>query len=271
MTRSLSESRLLRFITFGALYLGQGIPWGFISVGYVVLLSDAGLDNEAVGAAMSWAYLPWSFKILWGPLIDRFPSRRFGRRRPYIAAAEFLMGLTLVALLFVDPAAQLGVVSVGLRGPDTSMALIFGAVVGACDDGGFEGETATGGGGAGASGGAPGGNGGQGGSGGATGHPAFKLRHAGEEIENGSTFAMPDGMGSDNTAIAIFSELKNPVTIENAGDEPLTVTGVSVAVADGVQAEELRICSIEPTVDQCLPYAPPSLEAAATSDLFFHF
>jgi PAT family beta-lactamase induction signal transducer AmpG len=99
---TLSESRFLRFLTLGALYFAQGIPWGFIGVGYVVFLTDQGLDNTAVGAALGVAYVPWSFKVVWGPLIDRFPSLRFGRRRPYIVAAQVLMGLTLLLLLAID-------------------------------------------------------------------------------------------------------------------------------------------------------------------------
>ncbi len=108
--RSLVESRALRYLTFAALYFAQGIPWGFISVGYVVYLTDLGYDNTAVGAALGLAYVPWSFKIVWGPLIDRFPSVRFGRRRHFIVLAELFMGFTMVALLLVDPKRQAGLV-----------------------------------------------------------------------------------------------------------------------------------------------------------------
>src|SRR5688572_12420366 len=94
---ALSESRLLRLLTFGALYFAQGVPWGFISVGYVVLLADQGLDNTAIGKAMALAYLPWSFKVLWGPLLDAVPALRIGRRRPFIIASELLMGFTILS------------------------------------------------------------------------------------------------------------------------------------------------------------------------------
>src|SRR5687768_11713569 len=100
--KTLSESRALRLFVLGALYFAQGIPWGFIAVGYVVFLTDQGLDNTAVGSAIGLAYVPWSFKPLFGPLIDRFPSLRFGRRRPYIIGAQLLMGLTILMLLAID-------------------------------------------------------------------------------------------------------------------------------------------------------------------------
>lgn len=93
--------------------------------------------------------------------------------------------------------------------------------------------------------------------------------HAGEEIPHGSTYAMPGGMGSDNTAIAIFSELKDPVTIENAGDAPFTISAVTVTAADGVLEEELRVCSTDSTVNECEPYVLSTVGPEEASGLFF--
>lgn len=112
--RALSDSRPLRLLVFTALYFAQGLPWGFISVGYVVFLTDLGLDNTAIGKALAVAYLPWSFKIVAGTLLDRLPNSRFGRRRPIIIGAQLAMGATLLLLLGVDPASQQGLVSIVL-------------------------------------------------------------------------------------------------------------------------------------------------------------
>ncbi|MEZ4241664.1 MAG: MFS transporter [Myxococcota bacterium] len=108
---ALSESRALRLVFFTVLYLAQGLPWGFVAVGYGVMLSDLGLDNAAIGAALGLAYLPWSFKILWGPLLDAVPPLRMGRRRPFVVVAELLMGLTLLALWWIDPREDLALAS----------------------------------------------------------------------------------------------------------------------------------------------------------------
>ena len=108
--RTLSESRFARLVTLSALYLAQGVPWGFITVGYIVLLADQGVDNATIGDALALAYVPWSFKILAGPLLDRVASTPFGRRRPFIVVAQLLMGLSLLALLFVDAKSQLALV-----------------------------------------------------------------------------------------------------------------------------------------------------------------
>lgn len=101
--KTLSESRALRLTTFGALYFAQGVPWGFVGVAYVVFLADAGLGTADIGGTMAIAYLPWAFKLLAGPIIDRFPTRRFGRRRHFIIAAELMMGATLLLLPMFDP------------------------------------------------------------------------------------------------------------------------------------------------------------------------
>lgn len=120
---ALSESQILRLISFSLLYFAQGVPWGFIGTGYVVLMTDLGLDGAAIGAAIGLAYLPWSFKILWGPLLDAVPQWRIGRRRPFIAGAELVMGLTLMALLVTDPVTQLPVVAAILFLHNTAASL----------------------------------------------------------------------------------------------------------------------------------------------------
>lgn len=121
--KALSESRLLRYLFFGILYLAQGLPWGFIGTGYVIFLADQGLGSEQIGWLVGLAYVPWSFKIVFGPLIDKFPSKRWGRRRHFIIVAELLMGLSLLALIPLNPASQLELVAVVLFLHNTFAAL----------------------------------------------------------------------------------------------------------------------------------------------------
>jgi len=120
---TLADHTGLRLGTLSALYFAQGVPWGFISVGYSVLLADLGLGATEIGAAMGLAYLPWSFKILWGPLLDAVPPLAIGRRRPFIVFAELMMGLSLLGLLVVDPRTELGMVAAILFVNNTFAAL----------------------------------------------------------------------------------------------------------------------------------------------------
>jgi PAT family beta-lactamase induction signal transducer AmpG len=111
---TLAQSRFLRLFTFSALYFAQGVPWGFISTGYTVFLTDHGVSDGDVGAAVAMMYLPWSFKVLFGPLVDGLPIARwgFGRRRPFIVVAELGMVLTLLHLATVaDPKSHLDLIT----------------------------------------------------------------------------------------------------------------------------------------------------------------
>jgi PAT family beta-lactamase induction signal transducer AmpG len=120
---SLSQNRLLRLIAFGALYFAQGVPAGFVTIGYVLYLTDQGLSNTAIGATMGLMVIPWTFKIAWAPLLDRVASTRFGRRRPFIIAAELAMGLTLLPLMLLDPKRDLSLIGAALFLHSTFVAL----------------------------------------------------------------------------------------------------------------------------------------------------
>ena len=58
-----------------ALYLAQGLPYGFFTLALPVLLRDAGLSLTAI-SALGLLSLPWAFKFLWAPLLDQRGSRR---------------------------------------------------------------------------------------------------------------------------------------------------------------------------------------------------
>lgn len=58
-----------------ALYLAQGLPYGFFTLALPVLLRDAGLSLTAI-SALGLLALPWAFKFLWAPFLDRRGTRR---------------------------------------------------------------------------------------------------------------------------------------------------------------------------------------------------
>lgn len=103
-----SRSRLL---LFAGLYFAQGVPWGFFSVAIMLRLTTLGLGPAAIGEVASMAWLPWTLKPLFGPLVDRVSFGRFGRRRPYVLLAEVGMALSLFALSLADPTHDLALFS----------------------------------------------------------------------------------------------------------------------------------------------------------------
>jgi len=98
---SLAERRGLRLFTFCVMYVAQGIPWAFTAITLPAYLSAGNVSDEALGAVVAMTTLPYSFKWAWGFLIDAFPSRRFGRRRPWIVLAQGMMALTIGAMILV--------------------------------------------------------------------------------------------------------------------------------------------------------------------------
>src|SRR5688572_33330109 len=58
-----------------ALYLAQGLPYGFFTLALPVFLREAGYSLVAI-SALSWLSLPWALKFLWAPYLDRLGTRR---------------------------------------------------------------------------------------------------------------------------------------------------------------------------------------------------
>lgn len=98
---TLVDSYRARVITLSALYVAQGVPWGFITVTMVTFLAAEGADAGDLAYLLTLGTLPWSFKFLWGPIIDRFQIPEFGRRRPWILIAQTGMVALLVIMLLV--------------------------------------------------------------------------------------------------------------------------------------------------------------------------
>lgn len=86
-----------RLLVVAALYLAQGIPWGFATITLAALLAEQGVDTGTIGRMLAAVVLPWSLKFLGGPLVDgfRLPG---GRRRPWILIAQIGMVGTLAGL-----------------------------------------------------------------------------------------------------------------------------------------------------------------------------
>ena len=98
---NLTDNRRMRLITLCAMYVGQGIPFGFLTITLVAYLAGRGMGTEAIVPITFWSGLPWTFKWVWGPLIDRFKFVSMGNRRPWILIAQSLMAVTLLAMIAI--------------------------------------------------------------------------------------------------------------------------------------------------------------------------
>jgi PAT family beta-lactamase induction signal transducer AmpG len=108
MSLHLSQSTSLRLATFTVFYIGQGVPIGLFTIALPAWLAEQGASAAQVGALVAITGLPWAFKLIAGPFMDRFAFPAMGRRRPWVMAAQAALCLALLGLTTItEPLSQL--------------------------------------------------------------------------------------------------------------------------------------------------------------------
>lgn len=106
---ALSESLVLRLSAFTALYAAQGLPYGLLSVAVPAHMAERGFSPAAIGSFIGITLLPWSLKLVNGPIMDRWSFLPMGRRRPWVLVAQAGMVVSSVAIAFLpNPLDHLG-------------------------------------------------------------------------------------------------------------------------------------------------------------------
>ena len=103
---SLSEHRTLRFVTLFLLYVAQGLPFGLFQVAIPAWLAQNGASAGAIGAVLAMVLLPWTLKLFYCFLVDRYAFLAMGRRRPWIIANQFGIIVGLMIMAVTNPAAS---------------------------------------------------------------------------------------------------------------------------------------------------------------------
>jgi len=100
----LSENALSRYFTFSSLYGAQGIPEGLTFYAIPAWLAMNGKSVTEIGSFIAIIGIPWSFKIILAPLMDRFTYLPMGRKRPWVIAGQLGLIISLIgAALINDP------------------------------------------------------------------------------------------------------------------------------------------------------------------------
>jgi PAT family beta-lactamase induction signal transducer AmpG len=77
------------------LSFSSGLPFGLVLIAIPDWMRAIGVDIRVVGL-LTLAQAPWTFKILWSPLMDRYAMPWMGRRRGWAAVSQLcLLALTL--------------------------------------------------------------------------------------------------------------------------------------------------------------------------------
>ncbi|HQV87177.1 MAG TPA: MFS transporter [Chitinophagaceae bacterium] len=101
---SLSENSILRYFNFIALYFAQGVPEGMLFYGIPAWMAMNGKSpGEIAGFAVACG-LPWSFKFIVAPLMDRYTYLPMGRKRPWVILGQIGLIASCIYMAYVpDP------------------------------------------------------------------------------------------------------------------------------------------------------------------------
>jgi PAT family beta-lactamase induction signal transducer AmpG len=83
----------------------SGLPQPLVDGTLSTWLSKAGYSTDVV-LRFGYVTLPFSLKVLWAPLVDRYVPRWLGRRRGWILACQLALIAGLLALSRLDPRAD---------------------------------------------------------------------------------------------------------------------------------------------------------------------
>jgi PAT family beta-lactamase induction signal transducer AmpG len=109
MSLYLSHSSRLRYAVCALLYFAQGIPYGLLSIAMPAWLASKGVETAVIASYLAVLVLPWAFKLLTGPIMDRYGFPAMGGRRPWILVAQLGMAVSFLCLTTItDPGAQIG-------------------------------------------------------------------------------------------------------------------------------------------------------------------
>ena len=76
--KAVATSRRLAAVAL--LQFPSGLPLGLVWLAVPTWLTEQGVDLKLVGL-VTLAQAPWTFKLLWAPLMDRYPIPFLGRTR----------------------------------------------------------------------------------------------------------------------------------------------------------------------------------------------
>lgn len=104
----LSENPIVRYFTFSILYIAQGIPEGITFFAIPAWLAMNDKSPVEIASFVAVIGIPWSFKIVAAPLMDRYSLLSMGRKRPWVVLGQLGLILSFLSIGFVsDPSNNL--------------------------------------------------------------------------------------------------------------------------------------------------------------------
>jgi len=98
----LAAMRSWRTAAVAILSFSSGLPLGLVWIAIPDWMRDQGVDIRIVGLT-TLAQAPWTFKLLWAPLMDRYHPPLWGRRRGWAAVAQVALVAFTLCLAGLGP------------------------------------------------------------------------------------------------------------------------------------------------------------------------
>ncbi|MBM0103794.1 MFS transporter [Steroidobacter sp. S1-65] len=99
----LASPKMVAIMVLGA---ASGFPNQITESALQAWLKDSGATNTTIGI-LSYVALPYLFKFLWAPAIDRYPLPLLGRRRGWIALTQLALAVAIGVFALQNPAVSL--------------------------------------------------------------------------------------------------------------------------------------------------------------------
>ncbi len=107
----------------------SGLPLALSTGSLQAWLTVSGVDIKTIGF-FALAGLPYTFKFVWAPLIDRFEPPWIGRRRGWLLLTQLLLAGAFLLMAQLDPGTQIdlmGAVAVAIAFLSASQDVVFDA------------------------------------------------------------------------------------------------------------------------------------------------
>ena len=108
------KSGAWRMLMIGVLGFASGLPLALSGTAMQAWLTVDGLDIATIGF-LSLVGLPYTFKFLWAPLMDRFEPPLLGRRRGWLVLSQLGIAATLALMSRTSPAHGIQAFACGLE------------------------------------------------------------------------------------------------------------------------------------------------------------
>jgi PAT family beta-lactamase induction signal transducer AmpG len=95
----LANPKMVAIMALGA---ASGFPNQITESAMQAWLKDSGVSLAMIGV-LTYVSLPYLFKFLWAPLLDRYPLPLFGRRRGWIFVTQIALAVAIAAFAVQDP------------------------------------------------------------------------------------------------------------------------------------------------------------------------